>query len=48
MLLRGGEMFAFGSPEEVLTDANVREVYNVQVLLDANPASGKVRVTTVY
>ena len=48
MLLRGGEMFAFGKPEEVLTDANVREVYNVQVLLDANPASGKVRVTNVY
>jgi iron complex transport system ATP-binding protein len=48
MLLRGGEMFALGTPEEVLTDANVREVYNVQVLLDANPASGKVRVTNVY
>jgi iron complex transport system ATP-binding protein len=48
VLLRGGEMFAFGTPEEVLTDANLNEVYNVQVLLDANPASGKVRVTTVY
>ena len=48
MLLRGGEMFALGTPEEVLTDANVKEVYNVQVLLDANPASGKVRVTNVY
>jgi iron complex transport system ATP-binding protein len=48
MLLRGGEMFALGTPEEVLTDANVREVYNVQVLLDANPASGKVRVTNIY
>lgn len=48
MLLKGGEVFAFGSPEEVLTEANLREVYDVQVLLDANPASGKVRVTTVY
>ena len=48
MLLRGGEVFAFGTSDEVLTDANLREVYNVQVLLDANPASGKVRVTTVY
>jgi iron complex transport system ATP-binding protein len=48
MLLRGGEVFAFGKSEEVLTDANLREVYNVQVLLDASPASGKVRVTTVY
>jgi iron complex transport system ATP-binding protein len=48
MLLRGGEVFAFGEPEEVLTESNLNEVYDVQVLLDANPASGKVRVTTVY
>lgn len=48
MLLRGGEVFAFGTPEEVLTEANLNEVYGVQVLLDANPVSGKVRVTTVY
>ncbi len=48
MLLRGGEVFAFGTPGEVLTEANLNEVYNVQVLLDANPASGKVRVTNVY
>lgn len=48
MLLRGGEVFAFGKPDEVLTESNLNEVYNVQVLLDANPASGKVRVTTVY
>ena len=48
MLLRGGEVFAFGKPKDVLTESNLNEVYNVQVLLDANPASGKVRVTTVY
>ena len=48
MLLRDGEVFAFGKPAEVLTEINLNEVYNVQVLLDANPASGKVRVTTVY
>ena len=48
MLLRGGEVFAFGTPAEILTEANLNEVYNVQVLLDANPASGKVRVTNVY
>lgn len=48
LLLKGGRMFAFGSPSKVLTGQNLNEVYNVQVLLDANPASGKVRVTTVY
>ena len=48
MLLKGGSVFAFGSPAEVLDQQNIDEVYNVQVLLDENPASGKVRVTTVY
>jgi len=48
MLLKNGEVFAFGTPADVLNDKNLNEVYNVQVLLDANPASGKVRVTTVY
>lgn len=48
MLLRDGGVFAFGNPKEVLTDSNLNQVYNVQVLLDANPASGKVRVTTIY
>ena len=48
MLLKNGEMFAFGPPGEVLTAANVSDVFNVPVLMDENPASGKVRVTTVY
>jgi iron complex transport system ATP-binding protein len=48
MLLKDGKMFALGPPEIVLTDQNLNRVFNVQVLLDANPASGKVRVTTVY
>lgn len=48
LLLNNGEKFAFGAPEEVLTADNLNDVFNVQVLLDENPASGKVRVTTVY
>jgi iron complex transport system ATP-binding protein len=48
LMLKDGKAFAFGPPGEVLTQQNIDEVYNVQVLLDANPASGKVRVTTVY
>ena len=48
MLLKDGRMFALGPPENVLTDNNLGQVFNVRVLLDANPASGKVRVTTVY
>lgn len=48
MLLKNGEVFSFGKPEDVLTGSYLKEVYNVQVLLDENPVSGKVRVTPVY
>lgn len=48
VLLKGGEVLADGKPADVLTSENLGEVYDVQVLLDENPASGKVRVTTVY
>ncbi len=48
ILLKAGKVFAQGPTRQVLTRENLQEVYNVQVLLDENPASGKVRVTTVY
>ena len=48
ILLKNGEVFAFGAPEEVLTAANISGVFNIPVLLDVNPASGNVRVTTVF
>ncbi len=48
LLLKDGEVVAGGTPREVLTAENVQKVYNVRVLLDENPASGKVRVTTVF
>jgi len=48
LLLKDGELLATGSAADVLTPENLQEVYNVQVLLDENPASGKVRVTTVF
>jgi iron complex transport system ATP-binding protein len=41
LMLNDGRVFAFGSPTEVLNQQNIDEVYNVQVLLDENPASGK-------
>ncbi|MEO6334821.1 MAG: ABC transporter ATP-binding protein [Pyrinomonadaceae bacterium] len=48
VLLSSGKVVARGTPVEVLSVKNLLEVYDVQVLLDQNPASGKVRVTTVY
>src|SRR5687767_2838241 len=46
LMLKGGGIFASGPPERVLNRENIDAVYKVQALLDANPASGKVRVTT--
>ena len=48
MLLRDGRVLAKGKSSEVLTDRNLRAVFGVKVLLDENPASGRLRVTTVY
>jgi iron complex transport system ATP-binding protein len=48
LLLKNGQLVATGTPSKVLSETNVRDVYGVDVLLDANPGSGKVRVTMVY
>ncbi len=48
IMLKGGRIAAKGTPTEVLTAENVRDVFAVDVMLDTNPASGNVRVTNVF
>jgi iron complex transport system ATP-binding protein len=48
ILLKDGRIFAKGEPRHVLTEENLKNVYEVKVLLDENPVSGKVRVTTIF
>ncbi len=48
ILLKNGAILSKGAPETVLTRENLQEVFNVRVLLDENPASGKRRMTTIY
>jgi iron complex transport system ATP-binding protein len=48
IMLRKGRIAAAGTPEEVLSAENVKNIFGVQVLLDRNPASGNVRVTNVF
>jgi iron complex transport system ATP-binding protein len=48
LLLKDGAIAAQGAPEKVLTAGNLKQVFNVQVLLDENPASRKRRITTIY
>ena len=48
ILLKNGAILAKGAPEKVLTVENLIDVFNVKVLLDKNPHSGKRRVTTLF
>lgn len=48
MLLKDGQSVAFGSPPEILTEQLLKEVFDLQVLVDAHPVSGAPRVTPVH
>lgn len=48
LLLKRGQLVASGTPPEVLTDDNLQTAFDVRVLLDSHPTSGKPRVTTIF
>ena len=48
LLLADGSIVAQGTPREVLTEQNLREVFGVKVLLDENPLTKNTRVTTIF
>ena len=48
LLLKNGKIIGKGAPEKVLTEDNLYKSFGVEVLLDVNPASKNVRVTTIY
>ena len=48
LLLKRGEIVVKGAPENVLTEKDLLEVFDVKVFLDINPASGKPRITMNY
>ena len=45
ILLYCGKNYAIGKPAEVITAANIKEVYDVDVMVDHNPQSGLPRMT---
>jgi len=45
MLLKSGHMHGIGSPSDVITESNIKEVYEANVMVDQNPVTGKPRVT---
>ena len=48
LLLKGGRALASGSPSEVLTPARLGELFEIRVLVDANPITGAPRITPVH
>lgn len=48
IMLKDGRIAAKGTAAEVLTTENVRDVFSVEVMLDKNPSSGKLRITNVF
>jgi iron complex transport system ATP-binding protein len=48
MLMKDGRSVAFGSPREILTEQLLKQVFGLQVLVDAHPVSGAPRVTPVH
>jgi iron complex transport system ATP-binding protein len=48
LILNEGQVFAFGDPGSVLTSENITSVFGVKVLLDENPVSRNIRVTTLF
>ena len=48
LLLKEGQIVAMGKPKAVLTERNLKEVFGAKVLLDENPLTGNVRITTIF
>jgi iron complex transport system ATP-binding protein len=47
LLLKAGRTLASGSPREVLTPETLRELFEIQVLVDDHPVTGAPRITPV-
>jgi iron complex transport system ATP-binding protein len=47
ILLHNGKNYAIGTPAEVMTAKNIKEVYDVDVLVDQNPHNGLPRMTLI-
>ncbi len=48
LLMKQGKTLALGKPKEVLTPNLLREVFQVEVLVDAHPVTGVPRITPVH
>ena len=47
LLLKSGETIAFGAPKDVMSEELLRSVFETDLMVDLNPASGAPRVTLI-
>jgi iron complex transport system ATP-binding protein len=47
LLLKSGDVIAFGSPSDVITEPLLHRVFESNLMVDANPVSGAPRVTLI-
>jgi iron complex transport system ATP-binding protein len=47
LMLKSGELIAYGKPDEVMTEKNLRALFETDLLVDLNPISGSPRVTLI-
>ncbi|MFY9555943.1 MAG: ABC transporter ATP-binding protein [Blastocatellia bacterium] len=47
LLLKSGEVIAFGNPPDVITEPLLRDVFETNLLVDVNPVGGAPRVTLI-
>ena len=47
VMLKDGKVYDMGEPDKIITEANIKAVYDCPVLVDKNPVTGRPRVSLV-
>jgi ABC-type cobalamin/Fe3+-siderophores transport system ATPase subunit len=48
MLLKTGEVVGYGTPSEVLTESNLRSVYETEIYVGKNPVTGQLTILPAH
>lgn len=48
LMIKNGQIFAAGTPHDVLTEQNISDVFGIKVLLDQHPVTKKTHITALY
>jgi len=48
LLIDNGRLLTFGTPEEVITEKNLNEIFNTEVVVDKHPLYSHPRITYAY